>query len=162
MVKERSNGNPTELAIAKDAMQHLARDHARVPMQWDDSKHAGFTTGKPWMRANDDYTICNAAQQSTDDTSVLAYWKKMLEMRRTHSDLFVYGEFDLVGAEDENLFAFTKQWHGSKAYVVCNFSKKKQSFAIPSEKPTSQVLCGTILNGEANMLQPFEGRVYML
>ena len=162
MVSRRTNGNPTELAIAKNALQHLARDHARVPMQWDESKHGGFTTGKPWMRANDDYALCNAKQQSGDKSSVLGFWKQMLALRRAHSDLFVYGNFDLVGAEDENLFAFTKQWHGSKAFVVCNFSKMEQQFEIPDATAKSQLLCGSMSNAQSNVLQPFEGRVYLL
>lgn len=163
MVKQRTNDNHTELAIAKNALQHLARDHSRVPMQWDESRNAGFTTGKPWMRANDDYSICNARQQSNDSLSVLGYWKQLLALRRAHTDLFVYGDFDLVNAEDDNLFAFTKQWHASKAFVVCNFSRKEQEFAMPDNaKGTEQLLIGTIADGNTNVLQPFEGRVYSL
>jgi alpha-glucosidase len=162
MTKQRMNGNPTELAIAKNALQHLARDHSRVPMQWDASQNAGFSTTKPWMRVNDDYTICNAKQQSLDDDSVLGYWKQMLNTRRAHTNLFVYGDFDLVNPQDENLFAFTKEWHGSKAYIVCNFSKKEQVFEIPDVKQAAELLVGTVHGAQTRVLQPFEGRVYLL
>ena len=131
-------------------------------MHWDESEHAGFTTGKPWMRANDDYVICNAKQQSDDKSSVLVYWKQMLALRRAHSDLFVYGDFDLVNPEDENLFAFTKQWHTSKAFVVCNFSRKEQAFEMPSEAKHAHLLVGTTGCESSDVLQPFEGRIYLL
>jgi glycosidase len=163
MVDERSDGNPTKLANAKIALQHLARDHSRVPMQWNGSKHAGFSTREPWMRPNDDYTICNAKQQSADASSVLAYWKRILALRSEHTDLFVYGDFDLVDPKDKSLVAFTKQWHGSKAFVVCNFSKTQQVFEIPGGmKGRAEILMGTRPGRDGRTLLPFEGRIYMV
>lgn len=162
MVKRRTNSDPTELAIAKNALQHLARDHSRVPMQWDETLNAGFSSAKPWMRVNDDYPICNAKQQSHDEASVLGYWKQMLKTRQAHADLFVYGDFDLINPQDEDLFAFTKQWHGSKAYIVCNFSKKGRAFEIPDVKQAAELLVGTVPGAKTHILQPFEGRVYLL
>ena len=40
--------DPDELMASLRAM---SRDNARTPMQWDDSEHAGFTTGTPWLRS---------------------------------------------------------------------------------------------------------------
>lgn len=159
MVKERSNADPAKLDEAKRSLQHLARDHSRVPMQWDTSAHAGFSSVKPWMRANDDYDVCNARQQVGDKKSVLAYWRQMLDLRRQHKDLFVYGDFELVDEADENLFIFTKENNGSKALVVCNFTKQNQSFNLPAN---AKLLVGTHDATEKPELQAFEGRVYLL
>lgn len=164
MVKERSGGDPKALASAKLALNHLSRDHSRVPMQWNSSKHGGFTTGTPWMRVNDDYPLCNAEQQQSDKKSVLAFWKRMLVLRKEHRDLFVYGDFEVVDEANEKLFCFTKEWKGEKALVVLNFTDKKEAFrvedVVAAEK--SMLLSTTVDEVEDNGLAPFEGRVYLL
>jgi glycosidase len=115
------------------------------------------------MRPNDDYTICNAKQQSADPSSVLAFWRQMLALRRAYTDLFVYGDFELLYPEDENLFAFTKQWHASKAFVVCNFSKREQEFEVPGgAKGHADLLIGTLPHYKEQTLKPFEGRIYLI
>ena len=50
--------------------------------QWDGSTHAGFTTGTPWMRVNDDFHSWNVAAQRADPESVLSFWKRALEVRK--------------------------------------------------------------------------------
>lgn len=164
MVKERSDGDPDALASAKLALNHLSRDHSRVPMQWDDSKHGGFTTGSPWMRVNDDYPICNAKQQQSDKQSVLAFWKKMLSMRKQYRDLFVYGNFEVVDEANEKLFCFTKEWNGNKALVVLNFTGAAQSVGVTDLVAAKrvQLLSSTVEEVNESRLCPFEGRVYLL
>ena len=49
------------------------RDNARTPVQWNDEKNAGFTTGIPWLMVNPNYTKINVAAQETDENSVLAF-----------------------------------------------------------------------------------------
>jgi oligo-1,6-glucosidase len=164
MVKERSGGDLETLASAKLALNHLSRDHSRVPMQWDASKHGGFSTGTPWMRVNDDYPICNAKQQQLDNKSVLAFWRRMLALRKQHQDLFVYGNFDVVDEKDENVFCFTKEWKGKKALVVLNFTGVEQRFGVDdvvSAKQTT-LLSTTVDEVKETLLAPYEGRVYLL
>lgn len=164
MVKSRSNGDKDALASAKLALQHLARDHSRVPMQWNDSKHAGFTLGQPWMRVNDDYKVCNVEQQQGDKDSVLAYWKKMLQLRKTYGDLFVYGDFNLVDKDDEKIFGFTKEYKDQKALVVLNFTDKQQPFAYSESVKVhkGELLAKTVAQPDETTLAAFEGRIYLL
>jgi oligo-1,6-glucosidase len=164
MVKERSGSDPKALASAKLALNHLSRDHSRVPMHWDDSKHGGFSTGAPWMRVNDDYPICNAKQQQSDKNSVLVFWKKMLALRKEYMDLFVYGDFDVVDEGDEKTFCFTKERNGKKALVVLNFTDEEQSFELDLmvEAKNCTLLSATLDGVQKNRLAPFEGRVYLL
>jgi len=75
----------------------VARDHARLPVQWDGSPNAGFTSKgvKPWMRVNDNFVDVNVEKQIGDERSLLAFWKRLIRLRKEHKDLFVYGEYEL-------------------------------------------------------------------
>ncbi|KAG8729634.1 hypothetical protein FRC12_020838 [Ceratobasidium sp. 428] len=77
-------GNP-DMTNVLDGINRKARDNARVPMQWDDSLHAGFTTGNsPWMRVNDNFTTINVKNQMGDEESVLSFWKKVIQLRKDY------------------------------------------------------------------------------
>ena len=66
-----------------DDFQRKARDHARTPLQWNGAPHAGFTTGTPWMRVNDDYAEgWNVEAEMKDPHSVWHFWKRALHLRR--------------------------------------------------------------------------------
>jgi oligo-1,6-glucosidase len=123
-------GNEEKLAYARKVLQRKARDNARTPVQWDSSPHAGFTSpsSTPWMRVIPDYVTINAAAQlakpnpSPGTLSVHAFWKRALENRKKHKDVFVYGDFQVIDQENEKVVAW-KRWGESKAFVtVLNFS----------------------------------------
>lgn len=163
MVDQRSNGDPEELKAAKVALQHLARDHARVPFSWSNTANAGFSEVKPWMRANVDSAVCNAKQQQTDKNSVLSFWKRMLQFRRQHNDLFVHGDFDVLDMKNKDLFLFTKTWRNKKAFVALNFTDKEQVLEFPAEVRSEKAeLLVSSLDRTEGSLVPWEGRVYVL
>ncbi|PVH96003.1 glycoside hydrolase family 13 protein [Periconia macrospinosa] len=168
MVATRTNNDPTALAAAKASLQHLARDHARVPFSWSTGPNNGFTpassTTAPWMRPLDDAAVCNAKQQQSDPTSVLAFWKRMLTVRREHKDLLVHGQFDDLDKDNQELFVFAKTWQGKKAVAVCNFTDKEVQFEFPKEVAGEKLkLLISSVDGEreGQKLAPFEGRVYL-
>lgn len=163
MVADRSNNSPSELASAKTALQHLARDHARIPFSWSSDPNAGFSPTKPWMRAHDDAALCNARQQQSDKTSVLAFWKRVLQLRRQQNDLFVHGDFDVVDMENEKIFMFTKVWGAKRAFVVLNFTDKEQELELPEQVRSGKMefLVSSIDGEREGNLAPWEGRVYL-
>jgi len=112
-----------------DNFQRKARDHARVPMQWDATRYAGFTTGTPWMRVNDDYEMWNAAAQSADDSSVLGFWKKALRVRKANRVL-TYGDFVDISSGHEQVFAYTRSSENSTALVILNFTPETADFLL--------------------------------
>ena len=70
-----------------DGLRRKARDHARNPLQWNNTRNAGFSlssddSAEPWMRVHDDYPEWNVAKQRQDDQSVLSFWKRMLSFRK--------------------------------------------------------------------------------
>lgn len=64
LMKSRYGADEEKMVRAMKGLQTLARDHARLPMQWDDTPHAGFTDKdvQPWMRAHDVYPHMNVKQ----------------------------------------------------------------------------------------------------
>jgi len=122
--------NSEKLAQARKILQRKARDNSRTPVQWDDSEHSGFTSpsSTPWMRVNSNYKIVNAASQLANPTpspgtlSVHAFWKRGLENRKRHKNVFVYGDFEVLDKEHEKIAAW-KRWSEDEAFVtVLNFS----------------------------------------
>ncbi|WWD19399.1 hypothetical protein CI109_103859 [Kwoniella shandongensis] len=82
--KAKHNTETPDMSDVMDGIRRKARDHGRNPMQWDDTKHGGFTSGEPWMRVHDDYPDWNVVKQKDDPESVLSFWKKMLAFRKEH------------------------------------------------------------------------------
>jgi len=82
--QDRDDVDTTDLLLD---FAHNARDHARVPMQWDSTANAGFTTGIPWMRVNDDYQTWNVEKERSDPTSPLNFYKTSLAIRKTYLSL---------------------------------------------------------------------------
>ncbi|KAK9327169.1 glycoside hydrolase superfamily [Lipomyces starkeyi] len=95
---------PGNLDIVMGEIQKKARDHARLPFQWDGSDYAGFSSVQPWMDENEDYKERNAAVQVDDPSSVFSYWRSILDLRRTYKDVLVYGKFELVDPTNEKIY----------------------------------------------------------
>lgn len=111
----------------KDIMESIyakGRDNARTPMQWDDTENAAFTTGTPWLGVNPNYTEINARSQLQDENSVFHYYKKLIHLRKENS-IFVDGDFTLLLPEDENIFAYVREYEGRKLLVAANFTDKE-------------------------------------
>ena len=66
---------------ALEAVKKMSRDNARVPFSWDDTEHAGFTTGEPWLMNNSDYKKINLAAQRNDEHSVYQYYRSLIQLR---------------------------------------------------------------------------------
>ncbi|KAF7324556.1 Glycoside hydrolase family 13 protein [Mycena kentingensis (nom. inval.)] len=155
-----------------DGMQMKARDHGRIPMQWDASPHAGFTTGTPWMRVNDDYPTWNAAAQLSDPESVLAFWKAALKLRKEYPVL-IHGSFELLDRENQHVFAYRRVHDDATAVVLLNFGAEPASFApklAPEDRARYRMVLGNYRSSGSEMppdlpeqieLKGYEGRVYV-
>ena len=106
---------------------HKSRDNARTPMQWDDSKNAGFTTGTPWIDVNPNYTKINAKEQVARENSVFNYYKKLISLRKEH-EIIVYGDYELLLPDDEDLFVYLRRLNNDTILVACNFSENTRKF----------------------------------
>lgn len=110
-----------------------SRDNARTPMQWNDRDNAGFTEGTPWLRVNDNYKEINVESQQKDENSVLAYYKKLIALRKSADwkEVFVYGDFLPIFERNENVFAFCRVLGDKKAMILANFGRDEVTLTLP-------------------------------
>ena len=141
---------------------HKSRDNARTPMQWDASENAGFTKGTPWIAVNPNYKKINVADQLKREDSVFHYYQKLIRLRK-ENEIIVYGNYELLLPEDENIFAYTRTLDNQKLLVVCNFSKSEQKFDF-SGYENAKVLISNYDRDvrEDGILKPYEATVLLL
>ena len=113
-------------------LRYKSRDNARTPFQWDDSENAGFTTGTPWIMVNPNYKEINAKAELADPNSVFYYYQKLIQFRK-EKEIIVYGTYDLLLPESEELYVYTRTLDEEKLLVVCNFSENEVELEIPEE-----------------------------
>lgn len=104
-----------------------SRDNARTPMHWDSSNHAGFTTGTPWIDANPNYTEINAEAALQDKNSIFYHYQKLIALRK-EMPVVVYGDFQLLVPDDEQVFAYTRTLDDTTLLVVSNFTGTKATY----------------------------------
>lgn len=162
-MNERYPADEKMLQSALAGLQRVGRDNARTPVQWSAEEHAGFSTVEPWMRVHDNYKEVNVAVQEKDPHSVLAFWKKMLNIRKEHSDVLVHGQFELSDYENLNTFTYVKDYQGKKVLVVLSFSDEEQAFAMPPSVNDRKL--NLLIANEDSLgpkLSPWEARAYLV
>ena len=138
-----------------------SRDNARTPVQWDDSPQGGFTTGTPWIPVNPNYREINARAETADPGSVFHYYRKLIALRK-QNPVIVYGKYELLFRESQELFVYTRTLGQEKLLVVCNFSPRETPFAVPDEFVGAPLLISNMENAydRAVMdLKPYEAFV---
>ena len=139
----------------------ISRDNARTPVQWDDTENAGFTTGTPWITVNPNYKEINAAVELKDPSSVFHYYQKLIALRKQYP-IIVYGKYELLLPEDENLFVYTRELDNEKLLAVCNFSEQKQNFTVPEGFRGAKCLISNVersYDEKDIVLEPYEAFV---
>ncbi|KAL1617209.1 hypothetical protein SLS54_007986 [Diplodia seriata] len=153
----REEGMPRAMA----ALQHLARDHARLPMQWDGGRQAGFTTAeKPWMRVHDNWREVNVERELARKDGVLAFWRRMLRLRKEFAPSLVYGTTRIRDLENEKTFVFEKEGKGQSAVIALNFTEEEVPVELPG-KEGKRLVVGNYADEVEGVLRPFEARVWV-
>ena len=150
------------LVKAEDMMRYLkeiSRDNARTPMQWDDSRNAGFTTGTPWIRVNPNYKEINAAACTADPDSVFHYYQELIRLRHT-LPVIVYGKFEGLLEDSETIYAYRRLLDGQVLTVACNFTDQEQACDL-CEDPAARELISNYKTHKTGALQPYEARVIL-
>ena len=110
-----------------EAIWKNGRDNARTPMQWDESKNAGFTTGMPWLKVNPNYKTINVQNALKDKQSIFYHYKSLIELRKNsqYSETIIYGDYQLLLPEDQQVFAYIREDQQHRLLVVANFSEEQ-------------------------------------
>lgn len=143
------------------AISYKGRDNARTPMQWDNSAYAGFSTAKPWIMVNPNYTKINARDQVNREDSVFKYYQKLIKLRH-ESELIVYGTYDLILDDDKDIYAYIRTLGDEKLIVYCNFSENTREVELPEEFTNGKVLISNYIDAKVNhkiTLRPYEAIV---
>ena len=112
-----------------------SRDNSRTPMQWDNSKNAGFSkdeNSKLWIKLTGSQAATNVADQINDKNSIFAHYKKMIDLRQNgkYSDCLTFGEFVPVKLENDEIIAYVRKYETQKVFCISNFSELKQEVKL--------------------------------
>ena len=112
-----------------------SRDNSRTPMQWDNSKNAGFSkdeNSKSWIKLTGSQATTNVADQINDKDSIFSHYKKMIDLRQNgkYSDCLTFGDFISVLLENEKIIAYVRKYGNQKVLCISNFSELKQEVKL--------------------------------
>lgn len=150
-----------------EAVHYKGRDNARTPMHWDDSEHGGFSTCKPWIKTNPSYQDINVKSALEDPNSVFYHYKKLIELRKEY-EVIVDGKFELIDAENEDVFAYKRVLNEELVLVVANFKEHEAKFSLDKKLKDKnwEILISNYsdssLTPEKQSLRPYEALVYRL
>ncbi len=161
----------TASGVSHEAMMHAlhknSRDNARTPMQWENSKHGGFTQGQPWIEVNPNYTEINVAAALDDPDSIFYHYQKLIRLRKQHPCI-IYGDFEPLLEDHEKVFAYLRRDNNESLLVMSNFSDEVCPVSLPSSPMGLKGSC-LISNYEPRAqleqefsLQPYESFVIQL
>ncbi len=145
-------------------LRAMSRDNARTPVQWDSSEHAGFTTGRPWIKVTANHEWLNAAEQVDDSESVWSFYKALIALRHAEP-VVAHGTFSMLMPEDPQIFAYRRELDGAVLTVMANLSGEPATAAV--DVSDSECLLHNGASdvprpgaGTAVTLEPWEARVY--
>lgn len=153
---------PLSKKYIERSIKNGSRDNARIPMQWDDSCFAGFSTVKPWLKVNENKSFINVQSSLKDEHSILSYYKKLIAL---HKELPIVKEGvyrDLLPAST-TIFAYERSIEKQKLLVICNFSAKEIKCDLL--KRYSSFNKKLLLNNyecDERKLKPYQCKVYLL
>lgn len=145
------------------------RDNGRTPMQWDDTKNAGFSTDNTWLKVTSNYQSINVSAEEKNNNSCLNYFKKLTTLRNNNKDIWVYGTYTILDKDNPDVFAYTRESNGKKMLVLLNFSKETKNTNLQlKNKIQKAILCNYETISKDNIkentinLRPYEAVIYSL
>lgn len=159
-IVKAQGGDLTEL-LNKHKMEN--RDNSRTPMQWSNGINGGFSEHEPWFSVNPNYTEINVSSQQQDSNSILNFYKSLIQLKKSH-DIFTYGTFNLIDAENEHVFAYIRELDGKRVLVVGNLTDKSATLEFNETINENNIELHNYKDNKLNLnaLRPFEAFVIAL
>lgn len=107
-----------------------ARDNSRVPMHWDASENAGFSTAKPWLKPTDQAKI--NVKQELSSGEIFTYYQKLIALRK-QEELIYAGHFKAHLKDHPEVFAYERYLDekSAKLLVLNNFYANEIEITLP-------------------------------
>ncbi len=106
-------------------LNERSRDNGRTPMQWNGEKNAGFSQGQPWISLPAHRENINVEAEIRDETSVLWYYRKLIEIRKKEKAVSL-GKIEFLDEKDALIFAYRRVWEEDEIVVYSNLSGEKK------------------------------------
>ncbi|GGM19562.1 alpha-glucosidase [Paraliobacillus quinghaiensis] len=163
--KERAEGKTHDEVM--EVIWKNGRDNSRTPMQWSSDVNAGFTTGTPWIKVNPNYPDINVENNLQDPNSIYHYYKKLIALRGS-SDALIYGSYELVAADHDQVYAYTRTEDDETFLIVVNLFDEQTVMTLPKQLKNKMRMLRLsnykVTEDDFNPLElrPYEARVYQL
>lgn len=152
-----------------EILKQKSRDNSRTPVQWNATKHAGFTSGTPWIETARNYQEINAEKALKDSNSIFSHYQKLIKLRKEY-DVITEGEYQPISNQDDAVFAYLRTSGTEQVLVINNFYGKEHTFVLPAhlhlEVDNSEMLLSNYEDstalGQDILLRPYESIVYYL
>ena len=90
----------------------------------------------------------------------------MIQLRKHHKELFVYGKYELIDKANPNVFAYSRTSAKEKILVLLNFNKEISRIVLPKGYSLGDELINNLqplkLQGSDISLQPFQACIIKL
>lgn len=160
-----NKGVDKEKAI--EILREKSRDNSRTPVQWNNKKNAGFTSGEPWIPVGNLYKNINAENALNDKDSVFYHYKNLISLRKQH-DVISDGSFNIILENHDKVYAYTRSYKNTNLIVLNNFYGEDTEVTIEKEliEGNSKILISNYKDSGSlskNIkLRPYESIVYII
>ncbi|ALR90586.1 MULTISPECIES: alpha,alpha-phosphotrehalase [Clostridium] len=152
---------------ALEILREKSRDNSRTPVQWNNKKNAGFTSGEPWIPVGNLYENINAENALNDKDSVFYHYKNLISLRKQY-DVISDGSFKIILENHDKVYAYTRSYKNTNLIVLNNFYGEDTDVTIEKEliEGNSKTLISNYKDSGSlskNIkLRPYESIVYII
>lgn len=152
---------------ALEILREKSRDNSRTPVQWNNKKNAGFTSGEPWIPVGNLYKNINAENALNDKDSVFYHYKNLISLRKQY-DVISDGSFKIILENHDKVYAYTRSYKNTNLIVLNNFYGEDTDVTIEKEliEGNSKTLISNYKDSGSlskNIkLRPYESIVYII
>lgn len=152
-----------------EILKQKSRDNSRTPVQWNATKHAGFTSGTPWIETARNYQEINTEKALKDQDSIFFHYQKLIQLRKEFH-VITDGDYQPISNQDDAVFAYLRTCGAETLLVINNFYGKEHPFFLPAhlhlDEYDSEMLLSNYKDspslGQEISFRPYESIVYYL
>ncbi|MDG7077170.1 alpha,alpha-phosphotrehalase [Streptococcus pneumoniae] len=137
-------------------IQAKSRDNSRIPMQWDASENAGFSTGTPWLKAGKSYKYINVENEIQGP--IFTFYQDLIRLRK-EMPIISEGSYKPAFEDSKQVYAFERQFEDQKLLVLNNFYAKEVEIDLPAVYQNGQILISNYEDAEVSekiLLKPYQ------